>query len=132
MIARRPRGAQSQLPASLASTVLQIRNCNLYSCADLLLPPRCARSYHGAVNDSYTRRLAPGDCLRLRDAAGRTIQCCAGSVWITQENDPRDKFLLPGQRFTLNRPGVALVSAGEGMRDEWLRDTGITVICVWE
>jgi len=43
-----------------------------------------------------TKRLAPGSGLQLRDAAGCTVMCCAGTVWITQENDARDIFLAAG------------------------------------
>ena len=44
-----------------------------------------------------TKRLAPGGALQLRDAAGCTVMCCAGTVWITQENDARDIFLAAGE-----------------------------------
>ena len=79
-------------------------------------------------DDMGTKRLAPGQSLKLRDAAGRTVMCCAGTVWITQEGDARDIFLTAGQRFTFDRPGLALIRAEEGMKDEWMRDSGIVVI----
>ena len=81
-----------------------------------------------APDDVCTWRLTPGKSLRVREAAGCIVTCCAGSVWITQENDARDIFLATGQSFTFDRAGVALVRAEEGMRDEWHKDTGITVI----
>ena len=74
------------------------------------------------------RRLAAGDLLKVRDAAGHTIMCCAGTIRITQENDGRDICLSAGERFTFDRPGTALIGALQGMKDEWLADTGITVI----
>ena len=77
-----------------------------------------------------TKRLAPGGALQLRDAAGYTVMCCAGVVWITQENDIRDIFLAAGERFTFDRKGLALIRAEKGMQDEWMADTGITVICL--
>jgi len=77
-----------------------------------------------------TKRLAPGGALQLRDAAGCTVMCCAGTVWITQENDARDIFLAAGERFTFDRKGLALIRAEKGMQDEWMADTGITVICL--
>ena len=77
-----------------------------------------------------TKRLAPGGALQLRDAAGCTIMCCAGTVWITQENDARDIFLAAGERFTFDRKGLALIRAEKGMLDDWMADTGIIVICL--
>ena len=76
------------------------------------------------------RRLAPGGSLQVRDAAGCTVSCCAGTVWITQENDIRDVFLAAGESFTFDRKGLAVIRAEKGMRDEWMADTGITVICL--
>ena len=76
------------------------------------------------------RRLAPGGSLQVRDAAGCTVSCCAGTVWITQENDIRDVFLAAGESFTFDRKGLALIRAEKGMQDEWMEDTGITVICL--
>ena len=76
------------------------------------------------------RRLAPGGSLQVRDATGCTVRCCAGMVWITQENDIRDIFLAAGESFTFDRTGLAVIRAERGMRDEWLADTGITVICL--
>jgi hypothetical protein len=80
------------------------------------------------LDDMGTKRLAPGQSLRVRDAIGCTVMCCAGTVWITQEGDPRDIFLTAGQRFTFDRPGLAFIRAEEGMKDEWMSDSGITVI----
>lgn len=72
------------------------------------------------LDDMGTKRLAPGQSLRVRDAIGCTVMCCAGTVWITQEDDLRDIFLTAGQRFTFDRPGLALIRAEEGMKDEWM------------
>jgi branched chain amino acid efflux pump len=66
--------------------------------------------------------------LKLRDAVGHTITCHAGTVWITQENDARDIYLAAGESFAFDRPGLALINAEEGMKDEWLSDTGVAVI----
>ena len=73
-------------------------------------------------------RLTPGRSLRVRDAIGCTVMCCAGTVWITQENDARDIFLTAGERFTFDRPGLALIYAEEGIRNEWMDDMGFAVI----
>lgn len=58
--------------------------------------------------------------LRMRDASGWTVQALKGMVWITQESDSRDIVLRPGQSFTLDRPGYALVSS-EGEADICLK-----------
>lgn len=82
------------------------------------------------IDDLCTRRLASGSSLKVRDAAGCTVMCCAGTVWITQENDVRDIFLKAGENYTFDRKGLALIRAETGMQDEWMADTGITVICL--
>ena len=74
------------------------------------------------------QRLRRGQSLKMRDAAGCTVMCCAGTVWITQENDARDIFLTAGQRFTFDRPGLALIRAEEGVKNEWMDDMGFAVI----
>lgn len=73
-------------------------------------------------------RLATGRSLRVRDAAGRTVTCCAGTVWITQEGDARDIVLQAGQSFTLDRPGLTLISALQGMQDIWRGNTDIAAV----
>ena len=95
-----------------------------------LLARPCARRANPDGDTIRTLRLRAGRTLRLPDAAATRIRCCAGTVWITQENDPRDIFLAPGDCFTLDRPGVALVRAESGMADEWAADTGLVVVCL--
>jgi hypothetical protein len=56
-------------------------------------------------------QLAAGQELRLHDAAGWTVACSHGSLWITQEADTRDLFLDTGGSFVLDRPGLALILA---------------------
>lgn len=80
------------------------------------------------AGDIRVRRLTPGESLKLRDAVGHTLMCCAGTIWITQENDARDIYLSAGESFTFDRPGTVLISAEEGMKDEWLNDSGVVVI----
>jgi len=55
--------------------------------------------------------LRGGKFLRVQDAAGSTVTVHAGAVWITEQDNPRDVVLRPGQSFTLDRPGLALVEA---------------------
>jgi hypothetical protein len=58
-----------------------------------------------------TINLQRGRFLRLRQAAGGTVVTHTGSVWITEQDSERDVVLSPGQKFTLSRPGLALVEA---------------------
>lgn len=80
------------------------------------------------IDSICAMRLAPGKTLKVRDAVGCTLTCCAGTVWVTQENDARDIFLTAGQSFTFDRIGAALICAVEGMYDIWTGKPGIAVI----
>jgi hypothetical protein len=55
--------------------------------------------------------LSRGKFLRLTPGAGSSVTAHAGSVWITEEDSPRDVVLRAGQSFTFRRPGLALVEA---------------------
>ncbi|MDH4094250.1 MAG: DUF2917 domain-containing protein [Betaproteobacteria bacterium] len=56
-------------------------------------------------------RLARGQTLKVVDAVGSTIRCSEGSVWITEENMPRDVVLEAGASYRLSRKGLTLVHA---------------------
>ena len=58
--------------------------------------------------------LALGKILRLRGAAGKTISCEAGTLWVTQENSLRDDILLAGQWLCIASAGITLVEAVGG------------------
>ena len=58
-----------------------------------------------------TIELPKGKYLRLREGGGSTVTAREGSVWITEQDNPRDVVLRPGQSFTLGRRGLALVEA---------------------
>ena len=58
-----------------------------------------------------TVRLGPNQTLKVVDAAGSTVSAIEGSVWITEENQPNDIVLTPGNSYRLRKPGVALVSS---------------------
>ena len=58
-------------------------------------------------------RLAPRAVHRMADAAGVTITCREGSVWITVDNDPRDIVLEAGGSFTASDHARALIYALE-------------------
>lgn len=63
------------------------------------------------VSNVATTRLAHRGILALRDRVGDRIDCRGGSVWITQEGDPRDLVLDAGESVTLDRAGTAIVEA---------------------
>lgn len=52
-----------------------------------------------------------GSILRIEDARGSVLHVREGAVWLTQEGDPLDRYLGPGQSFRLDRGGLALAQA---------------------
>ena len=77
--------------------------------------PMSPRNGRGAGRDDDLAvppiKLPRGTVLRLRERAGTTVTAFGGTVWITEEGSPGDVLLTPGERFTLARPGLALVEA---------------------
>ena len=57
------------------------------------------------------RSLAKGRTDRVARAGGRRVECLSGSIWITEDGDPRDNVLAPGEAYVLERRGDALLSA---------------------
>jgi hypothetical protein len=55
--------------------------------------------------------LPGGHVLRVVDGAGHGVAVFEGVVWITQADDSRDVFLLPGETFHFDRDGLAVVEA---------------------
>ena len=98
----------------------------------------CRLSYHGAVKEGRAidevriRLLRPGQSLQLRVNAGKAVMCCAGSIRITQAGDSKaaERILLTGERLTFEVAGVAMLTALEGMKGEWLEDTEIVLVCL--
>lgn len=58
-----------------------------------------------------TRALVKGRIRRVREARGKRVECISGSLWVTQDGDPRDVLLETGEAFEFDRAGDALVSA---------------------
>jgi uncharacterized protein YjiS (DUF1127 family) len=59
--------------------------------------------YQGSIG------LAPGNILRVREAAGRCVGIVRGTVWITQAGDTCDHLVRAGGHFCFDRDGLALV-----------------------
>lgn len=58
-----------------------------------------------------TLSLAEGQVLTLDDAAGTRVLSNAGTVWVTEENDPRDHIVGPGEALILARGGRTVIQA---------------------
>ena len=56
-------------------------------------------------------RLGPNQTLKVVDGAGSTVSALEGSVWITEENQPKDIVLQPGACYRLRRRGIAIVNS---------------------
>jgi hypothetical protein len=55
--------------------------------------------------------LERGEVLGIRNARGALVFVESGTVWITQEHDPRDLVVATGDWVRLDRDGTALVQA---------------------
>lgn len=66
--------------------------------------------------ESATLSLGRGRGLEMAEAKGCRIVCRHGVLWITQDRDSTDVILLPGQSFTVSRPGLTVVHAFEQAR----------------
>jgi hypothetical protein len=58
------------------------------------------------------RRLNAQQVERLKNVGrGDAIVVTQGILWVTQEGDPQDYVLTPGERFVVNRHGSVVVEA---------------------
>jgi hypothetical protein len=55
--------------------------------------------------------LEAGQLVSLDDACGTSIHSRLGTVWITEEGEPRDFVVGPGEAFLVTRAGRTLVQA---------------------
>ncbi len=56
-------------------------------------------------------QLARHGHLEVLDGRGASVRCLLGSLWLTQDGDPRDVVLEAGDTFTLDRDGLAIIFA---------------------
>ncbi len=56
-------------------------------------------------------RIGPNQTLKVVDGAGSTVSAIEGAIWITEENQPNDIVLTPGDSYRLRERGVALVNS---------------------
>lgn len=55
--------------------------------------------------------LVRGNMVRIEDGRGMMVRVVSGEVWITEEGDPRDRFVTAGRDVRIVSSGVTLVSA---------------------
>ena len=55
--------------------------------------------------------LAKNQIRRIDNAIGAQIHCLHGNLWLTQDGDPRDIILQPGDEHRFERDAVTYVSA---------------------
>ena len=55
--------------------------------------------------------IADGEALLVTDGEATTLHIDRGCVWVTEEGSFVDHVLVAGQRYTLDRPGIAIVTA---------------------
>jgi Protein of unknown function (DUF2917) len=55
--------------------------------------------------------LAAGDVVTLDDARGVRLHSRAGTVWVTEEANPRDHIVGPGQALVISRAGRTVIQA---------------------
>ena len=60
---------------------------------------------------SATHALRGGELIRLQAPRGRQVTVESGHVWITEEAQPCDVWLGPGQRVLLVGEGLAVLEA---------------------
>ena len=69
-------------------------------------------------------RLGAGEAVSLDDVRGATLRITRGTVWITQEQEPRDVVLRGGDTWIVERDGRTVV---EAQADAHLRVVGRAV-----
>jgi Protein of unknown function (DUF2917) len=55
--------------------------------------------------------LEAGQVVTLDDAEGLRILARGGTVWVTEEGDPKDHIVRPGDTLTVARPGRTVIQA---------------------
>ena len=62
--------------------------------------------------------------LRVEGARCTRVVCLAGELWITQDADQRDLVVPAGNAFTLDRDGIAVITALEAS-SVWLQEPAV-------
>jgi Protein of unknown function (DUF2917) len=65
---------------------------------------------HTDLNLAATR-LTRGQLHRLQDARGSLVLCLSGTLWLSQQGDPRDIVLEAGDERRIDQDGLSILSA---------------------
>lgn len=55
--------------------------------------------------------ISKGRVRRVGEPLGRRVECLSGVIWVTQDGDPRDIILEPGDGFDFDHSEGVLISA---------------------
>ena len=55
--------------------------------------------------------LKHGQMQRVQDARGSLVLCLSGTLWLTQDGDPRDVVLEAGDEGRIDRDGLSILYA---------------------
>ena len=58
--------------------------------------------------------LTDGELVEMRDVRGATLRVTRGTLWVTQDQDPRDVVLRAGDVWAVERQGLTLAEAQGG------------------
>ena len=76
-------------------------------------PPTGLRPWHDdrqtTTSTGLTMRLAPDRAYPIGNALH--VRCVTGNVWISQEGNPNDIVLAPGEQFVPARAGKVVIQA---------------------
>lgn len=68
-------------------------------------------------SEAAVLELKAGELLVLEDSPGASILARCGSVWVTEEGEPRDFVLGAGEKRVVAHPGRTLIQA---MSTSWI------------
>jgi Protein of unknown function (DUF2917) len=60
---------------------------------------------HGSIG------MTRGSVLRIENGRDLLLYVWEGGIWVTQQGDPRDRYVAAGEWFRLDRNGLAVASA---------------------
>ena len=71
------------------------------------------------------QKIARNEIVEVQQPLGITIECLAGSIWVTLDGDSRDVVLGTGQIFIVDRPQRTLIQALEAAHIRLIEPIGV-------